>query len=620
MQHKIFQVVFIILVLSVKGYSQVEIDKIEPLCWWVGMNNPELQLMVSGENISEATPVITYDGVEVTAVHRGDSPNYLFIDLMISEKTKAGDLNILFKTENKDINYSYSLKQRNPESTEREGFSSKDVMYLLMPDRFANGDISNDETTKTIEGIDRKDEFGRHGGDIQGIIDHLDYINDLGVTCVWSTPVLENNNELGSYHGFAITDFYNVDPRFGNNEKYKEMVDSCHANNLKVVMDMVLNHCGRRHPWTIDPPFKDWLHFKEMEEQYYHNKRAFNDPHASKSDLDLVLNGTFDVWVPDLNQKNPFLLKYFIQNSIWWIEYSGINGIRMDTYMYNDHQASAIWAKAVMEEYPNYNIVGENWLFETHQVAYWQDNTINPTGYKSNLKTVMDFPLYYAIQNCFNEEDFIPKDGHETGIKRLYNILANDYLYADLNNILVFSENHDTPRMNHVIDGDLNKFKMIMTFLATTRGIPQLYYGSEVMMKGDKSKGDGDIRRDYPGGWTTDNRNLFLQENRNEQENESYNFLKKLLHWRKEKEVIHTGKLVHYVPQNGVYVYFRMNEDDAVMVVLNNNNSSVNLETARFRSELNGISSGFEVLCSKKVDDLSKIDIKGKSAMIIELK
>lgn len=612
--------ILLLFLFSIETFAQTAISKVEPPNWWVGMKDSCLQIMVTGQNLSDAIPEIKYKGVRIDSVKKGDSPNYLFINLNISKKTIPGNFDITFTKGKQTFNCPYSLNMRIPNSSEIEGFSNKDVMYLLMPDRFANGDPKNDTTPETVDGIDRLNEFGRHGGDIQGITNHLDYIKELGVTAVWSTPVLEDNCETGSYHGYAITDFYRVDPRYGSNEIYRTMVDECHNKGLKVVMDMISNHCGSAHYWTHDPPFKDWLHFDKMEEKFYHNKRAFNDPHVSENDLDLVMNGTFDKWVPDLNQKNPFLLKYFIQNSIWWIEFSRINGIRMDTYMYNDHAAMARWAKAVMDEYPNFNIVGENWLFETHQIAYWQRNSINPTGYQSNLKTVMDFSLYYAIQQCFNEQNYTPKDGEESGITRLYNVLSNDYLYADLNNILVFSENHDTPRMNQIIGGDINKFKMIMAFLATTRGIPQLYYGSEIMMTGDKSKGDGDIRRDFPGGWNGDKYNCFSAEGRNSLQNESFNYLKNLLNWRKNKEVIHTGKLIHYVPRDGVYVYFRTNSRESVMIILNNNNKKTILDTNRFYHELSGFTNGFEITSSTLIDDLSMIPLDEKSVKIIELK
>lgn len=590
-------------------------DRIEPPFWWIGMKNQKLQLLVKGKNISETTPVIKYNGVTIEKTHKGDSPNYLFIDLLIAPATKAGDFRIKFKKGKKTkFTSRYSLKQRDPESEFRKGFSSSDVMYLFMPDRFANGNPDNDNTLSTAEIANRKDMHGRHGGDIQGVVNNLDYLSELGITAIWSTPVLEDNCPESSYHGYAISDYYKIDPRYGSNKEYKEMIDKCHKRGIKVVMDMISNHCGSAHWWMNDLPFKDWLNNWDSFTRSNHVKKTMNDPHASESDKNAFINGWFDTTMPDLNQKNPFLLTYLIQNSIWWVEFSGLDGIRMDTYPYNDFDAMSEWAGAIMKEYPNFNIVGETWHKEAHEIAFWQRNSKNALNYNSHLKTAMDFPLYFAMEKCFNEYN-----GWDTGMKRLYNSIANDYMYPDLNNLLVFAENHDTPRFNHTVKGNIDKYKMAMAFIATIRGIPQLYYGSEIRMTGDKGKGDGDIRRDFPGGWENDAKNCFKTEGRNEEQIDSFNYLKKLLNWRKNKSVIHTGKLMHYIPYDGIYVYFRYNKNETVMVILNNNNTEKNLDTNRFKESINGFSNGHNIISGKKAN-LSNIKLAPKSATILELR
>jgi len=598
------------------------------------MKNPVLQLMIYGDNVSEATPRIEYTGIRVLKVTKADSPNYLFIDLEIDGTTKPGSFDILFTKGDETFTHKYEIRQREEGSAEREGFSSKDVLYLIMPDRFANGNPENDTIEGYGEGVSRNTGNARHGGDLRGIIDHLDYIEDLGVTAIWTNPVMENRRHpedfkyqylhpvtgkevyWSHYHGYAISDYYLIDPRLGTNEEYLNLVDECKNRGIKVVMDMISNHCGSGHWWMKDLPFTDWIHDHEEFTQLHHNKKCINDPYGSEIDKYLILNGWFGMQSVDMNQQNPFVLTYFIQNTIWWIEYSGMTGIRMDTYLYNDYQAIAMWAKSVMDEYPDFNIVGENWQQESHEVAFWQRNSINPTGYESHLKCVMDFPLYYVIPECFTESDRDIKDGTQTGVKRIYNILANDYLFPDPSNILVFAENHDTRRMNSVLKGDMNGFKMCMAFLATTRGIPQLYNGCEVMMG---SEGESP-RKDFPGGWPGDEPDYFTLEGRGDYRNESYDYLKNLLDWRKQKDVIHSGKLIHFIPHDGIYVYFRFNDQESVMVILNNNTESLNLDTARFRERLQGYNSGFEITGNKTINDLSHVELPPKSASIIELK
>jgi glycosidase len=610
---------FLLIVCIVSSLSvfsnQYKINKIEPAFWWTKMNNPNLQLMVYGKDIAETKPIVKFQGVEVKSYTSLDNPNYMFVDLAISPELEEANFRIDFVKDRKvQVSHTYKLFERVKNSKERKSFNSSDVIYLLMPDRFANGDKTNDSTCDTKEKLNREDKNGRHGGDIQGIINNLDYIQQLGATAIWSTPMLEDDCPTYSYHTYAISDYYKIDPRYGTNDLYKKYVNEAHKRGIKIIMDLVPNHCGSEHWWMKDLPSQDWIHqFPEMTYSN-HQKKAALDPYASKYDKDLNFKGWFDKTMPDMNYKNPFQLKYFIQNSIWWAEFSGLDGFRVDTYPYNDYQAMAVWAKAVMDEYPNFNIVGECWQYESHEIAFWQANSVNSLGYNSHLETVMDFPLTEILTKAFTE-----KAGWGKGLKRIYNVLANDYLYPNPNNIMVFAENHDTQRLFKELNRNVDKFNLIMSFLMTSRGIPQIYYGSEIGMTGDKFKfGDGDIRRDFPGGWEGDSQNAFKQ--RTPKQAKSYDYLKKLLNWRKNKKVIHTGKMTHYVPNDNIYVYFRYNDSDKVMVVLNSNDEDKNLDMIRFEENLEGSSSAKDVISGKEFSNLNELKIKANSALILELK
>ena len=490
-----------------------QIERVEPAFWWIGMKNTQLQLLVHGSEMCNRTVTIQYPGLKIVKVNRVCSPNYLFITLQINPKeAKAGKFEILFKIPGKtDLSFIYELKNRRPGSSRREGFTSSDVIYLLMSDRFANGDTSNDNADSQPEKANRNNENGRHGGDIKGVHDHLDYIKELGATAIWCTPLLENNYDKTTYHGYAISDFYKIDPRFGDNAQYVDFVEASHQIGLKVIMDMVSNHCGIWSWWMSDLPMEDWIHQWFAYTQTNFKASTIKDNHAASIDKKLFLDGWFDKSMPDMNQQNPYFWTYFIQNSIWWVESANLDGIRMDTYPYNDRDAMAKWAKAITDEYPRFNIMGETWLNNTQDIAFWQKDVVNSLKYNSQLPTVMDFAIQKAVSSCFNEHG---KSWEELGMNRLYNTIANDYLYANINNLLIFAENHDTQRLNYLIKGDIDKFKMTMSFLMTTRGIPQIYYGSEIGMTGNKDKGDGDIRRDFPGGWQGDSINSFTDSGR----------------------------------------------------------------------------------------------------------
>lgn len=590
--------------------------KVEPPFWWAGMNNPELQLLVYGENISETKPVVDYPGVSLMKTTKLESANYLFIDLRIDKTAKPGNFDITFVNEKrKEVsNYNFQLFERIKGSASRQGFNSSDAIYLVMPDRFSNGNPGNDSVPGLTEGSDRSKPSGRHGGDIQGIENHLDYISELGFTAVWFNPLLENNMPAYSYHGYSITDFYKVDGRYGSNQDYKNLVETMHKKNLKVIMDMIFNHCGNKHYWINDLPSQDWINqFPEYTKSNFRAGTVF-DPHASDYDRNIFQKGWFDTMMPDLNQNNKYLSNYLIQNSIWWIEYAGLDGIRMDTYPYPEKEAMADWARRVREEYPNFSMVGEAWLPQPALVAPWSDNPAIKTDYKSYLPYVFDFPMYDGFRMAFNE-----KDSWGDGIVKMYDILAQDYVYGENPKIVIFADNHDGDRIFTKLQEKMDRFKLAMTFLLTTRGVPQIYYGSEIVMTGYENRGHGDIRKDFPGGWANDSRNAFTPAGRTDPENEAFNHIKTLLNYRKTKTALHEGQLKHFIPVDGVYVYFRYDDAGNVMVILNNSDQERSFDQKRYAEMIKGVSSGKDVLTGKSIE-FSGLKIPAKSSLVVELK
>ncbi|MEH6406855.1 MAG: alpha-amylase family glycosyl hydrolase, partial [Leeuwenhoekiella sp.] len=554
--------------------------------------------------------------IPVTGVTKTENPNYIFISI----ETKGVSPQMLhfdFKKENrKKFTQEYLLKSRTDNSANREGYSSSDVIYLLMPDRFANGNPDNDSVKGLADKLNRNENGGRHGGDIQGIIDHLDYLDDLGVTAVWSTPLLEDNDDGYSYHTYAQSDLYKIDPRFGNNEDYKKLASELHRRDMKLIMDYVTNHWGAKHWMIEDLPTYNWINqFPGYKQSNYRMETQF-DPHSSHRDKKYCVDGWFTKTMPDLNQRNPLVLNYLIQNAIWWIENANLDGLRVDTYSYNDKKGIAKWTKAIMDEYPKFNIVGEVWLHDQAQIAYWQkDSKIGAIqDYNTHLPSVMDFTLHNAIEDMFKEEG-----GWGSGLMKAYDNFVNDFLYPNTDNLLVFLENHDTSRFNEIYDQNFNDYRLGLTLIATTRGIPQLYYGSEIGMRGDKEKGDGDIRRDFPGGWSGDDQDAYTASGRTDQQQQFYNFTKKILNWRKSSEPIHKGELIQYIPENNVYVYFRNLDGKKVMVVLNNSEEEQILNLQRFAENIKGSTSGKEVLSEKEISLGEKLTVAGKSPMIIEL-
>ncbi|HON18766.1 MAG TPA: glycoside hydrolase family 13 protein [Salinivirgaceae bacterium] len=610
----------LLLFCLIVGYAESMISqehkiwRVEPANWWTNMRLSNIQIMVYGQQIGlSRVEMQPYQGVILKNVHKAESPNYLFLDVEISSEALAGT--VLFSIGDETLEW--NLYPRDVNSRFRKGFDASDVVYLLFPDRFCNGDPTNDFITEMGDKLDRKDLYKRHGGDIQGIINQLDYLENLGITALWINPLLENKQEAFSYHGYAITDFYKVDPRFGTNELYCQMVEKASRKGIKVIMDMIFNHCGDKHWWMKDLPFNDWIHQWPNFVRSNYRATAKMDPHVSKYDLKRMSEGWFDVSMPDLNQQNPFLANYLIQNSIWWVEYANLSGIRMDTYPYSDKAFMARWAKTVMDEYPNFNIVGETWMNYPAWVAYWQENAPNLDGYNSHLPTVMDFPLMYAMGRAFDEEH-----GWDTGLSRLYEILAHDFIYPNPLNIMIFADNHDVTRFHRDTDKSLDRFKLGMAFLLTTRGIPQIYYGTEILMTGtDENLSHGKLRKDFPGGWPTDKRNAFTPEGRTKKENEAWNYLQKILLWRKTASAIHNGKLTHFIPRNNTYVYFRHNQQQELMIILHSEKTARTINLERFSEFLDRHPSGIDIISGKQIDFTKKdLYLEPRSAMIIELK
>ncbi|MCU7616090.1 glycoside hydrolase family 13 protein [Chryseobacterium sp. PBS4-4] len=613
--------IYTIFAFSAASIAFAQIQKVEPAFWWKGMKNPELQILVYGKDIAKGEVELS-DGVQIKDIQKVENPNYVFVTINTNE-INVPKFKINIKNGKKNIgSYTYELKQRDPNSANRESFTSKDVMYLIMPDRFANGDEKNDSKPDLTEKANRTLPNGRHGGDLRGIINNLDYIQNLGATSVWLTPVNEDNEKVYSYHGYAQTDLYKIDGRYGTNEEYKELSQKLNKRNMKLVMDYVTNHWGISH-WLIkDLPTKDWIHlFSEEKNGFkrsnYKTTTQF-DTNASEIDKKVALDGWFDTTMPDINQKNPLVLKYLTQNAIWWIEYAELGGLRVDTYPYNDKEAMAKWAKAITDEYPKFNIVGETWLNTAGHISAWQKDskTGEAANYNSYLPSVMDFMLYDELPKAIKE-----KEGWNNGMNRIYNSFTNDFLYPDINNVMVFFENHDTERWNEIFNNDPKAYKLGLTLISTVRGIPQIYYGSEVGMRGDKNKGgDADIRRDFPGGWKSDQQNALNPLTQTPEQKEFYQFTQKLLNWRKGKDVIHTGKTKNFVPQNNVFVYFRYNEKENVMVILNNSEKEETLDLKHFAESLAGVSKGKEAISDKEISLKNSLMIPAKTSMIIELK
>ena len=616
-----------------------KIDRIEPTNWYVGMKNPSVQLMVYGKDIRSAEVSTNYPGVKIDSLVRLDSPNYLLVYMNIKD-AQPGTMKLCFKTGKNKTNVNYELKARDMKGEDRQGFTNADVLYMLMPDRFASSGKNLEVKGLNAYKVDRSQPSLRHGGDLEGLRQHLDYFTELGVTALWFTPVLENNSpdhgKTSTYHGYATTDYYRVDPRFGSNADYRRLVDEAHKKGLKVVMDMIFNHCGFEHPWVKDMPTKDWFNTPEWlypENQKYTVKTQTMDgeqttntkylqtsykltpvldPYASKVDLHETVDGWFVPTMPDLNQRNEHLMTYLIQNSEWWIETVGIDGIRMDTYPYADRKGMARWMEVLNEEYPNFNTVGETWVTEPAYTAAWQkDSPLQKEN--SNLKTVMDFAFFDRVNQAKNEET----DAWWNGFNRIYNSLCYDYLYKDPSHVMAFIENHDTDRFLGETQDTL-ALKQALALLLTVNRIPQLYYGTEVLMNGTKQVTDGNVRKDFPGGFPGATRSAFTTEGRTKAENDMFRWTARLLHWRQGNEVITKGKQTQFIPQNGVYVVARSYNGKNVMTVINGTSKAATMKAERYAEIIGDAQEATNILTGHKINISKDVKLAPRGVMVLE--
>ena len=631
---------------SIADATVREIVRVEPLCWWTGMKTP-LQLLVQGPGISEYEASIAGGpGVQVLGTSKGDSPNFLFVDVLIGSNAEPGLYWLVFKKDDSSFKYPYLLRERREGSACRESFSTEDMIYLIMPDRFASARSDNDacwpggdyddgsalrwNVPGTPDKVDRKDPVARHGGDLQGMIDHLDYVSGLGATAIWNTPLLLDNQAEESYHGYACADYYHIDPRFGDNALYKKYVDLSHAHGLKVIMDIVTNHCGTEHWWMEDAPFKDWIHRFPEYTQMNALFSVYMDPNAAQADLQRQESGWFVPSMPDMNLDNPYVLRYFQQWAVWWIEYADLDGLRVDTYPYNEPGPMSQWCKAVREEYPNINIVGECWDMNIPQVAYWQAGNPNKNGFNSNLPSIMDFPLQSAIITALCEDQVWWSEG----MTRVYSVLAQDFAYTDLDNMLIFFANHDHARTGDILRRDPARMKLAIAMLATLRGIPQLYYGDEMMFleRKDCPSHDGAKRIDFPGGWSGDGSDLFTPEGRELAGGyaaELHDYTAHLFGWRKGSAPVQHGKTLHFLSRRnyGVrnvtdnsYAYFRYTPEEAVFVYINNNSEPRILDWSHYSEFVSGPVSGRNVLTGEDVTLRDGLEIPARSAFIVEFR
>ena len=606
----------LLFLLNIPSFAQIE--KVEPPFWWSDMNLSSVQILFYGKNIAQYEVSVS-NSIVIENIKKTENPNYIFITIN-TKNIPAEDFIFSFSKNKKTaFIHNYSLKARRENSKFRKSYDASDVIYLIMPDRFANGNTNNDSTNETTEKSDRKLPGGRHGGDIDGIIKNLDYLKSLGVTALWPTPLCEDNDKTYSYHGYGQSDVYKIDSRYGTNDDYAKLSQELHNRGMKNIMDYVTNHWGWQHWMYKDLPTYDWIHqFPGYSQSNYRMSTQF-DPNASQIDAKNCVDGWFVPSMPDLNQSNPLVLNYLTQNAIWWIEFADLDGFRVDTYSYNDKQGISKWTKAITDEYPYFNIVGEVWMHNQAQMAYWQkDSKIGAIqSYNSYLPSVMDFTLHDAITQVFNED----KSSWDKGIIKIYDNFTNDFLYPNINSILVFAENHDTNRINDYYQNDFKKYKMAMTLIATIRGIPQLYYGSEIGMSGNKDKlGDADIRKDFPGGWNTDGNNAFTNSGRTETQKQYFDFTAKLFNWRKTNDVLHFGRMKQYIPEHNVYVYFRYTDEKSVMVIINNSTEKQAIKTNRFKENILSFKFGKDVLTDYLFDFNKDISIEPKSVLILELK
>ncbi|HEV7349528.1 glycoside hydrolase family 13 protein [Telluribacter sp.] len=613
--------------------QKIQVQRVEPTNWWVGMKEPRLQLILHGKDLGGSNVEISHPGVRLEQVHTVENPNYLFVDLTVGPDARPGTFNLVLTKEvavrrgrrttqqRVSTSFPYELKARTNE-LKAQGVDQSDLIYLLLPDRFANGDPSNDRFADMADTkADRNDPFLRHGGDLQGVINHMDYFKEMGVTALWLNPIIENNQPLtneggvqrSAYHGYGFTDHYQVDKRLGGNTAYKKLVEVAHASGIKIVQDAVYNHVGINHWFIKDLPMKDWLHQWPTYTNTSYKDQPLVDPYASAIDRKVTSDGWFVPFLPDLNQNNPFVANYLLQHAIWTVEKFGIDAWRVDTYMYNDLEFMNRCNAALLEEYPRLHIFGENWVNSVVNQAYFQRNNLQ-VPFKSNLPGCTDFQLQFAINDALNQNI-----GWNEGVQRLYQVLGQDYVYEDPSKNVIFLDNHDMDRFLSVVGEDMQKYRMGMSWLLTSRGIPQIYYGTEILMKNFKNPSDAEVRKDFPGGFPGDKENKFLTSGRTNAENEAFNFVKKLATYRKNTPALHSGKLMQYLPQDGVYVYFRYDDTKTVMVVMNSNEKEVSLSTARFSERIKSATKAKNVVTDETIPVVETMKLAARTAYVLEL-
>jgi neopullulanase len=589
--------------------------RVEPANWWVGMRTKEVEILFRKEALSEFTlKLAPSKGVSLIKVEKGDSPNYLFATIRISPGTPAQNLRFVFEKGSARFEHAYPLLARNP-NAKAQGVNYKDILYLIFPDRFANGNPANDNVAGMLEGLQRDSLTGRHGGDLKGISEHLDYIKDLGMTAIWLNPELENDQRQASYHGYAVTDHYRIDRRFGSNEEYRELVQKCHKMGLKVVRDVVLNHIGDQHYWMKDLPFKDWVNVWPAFQRTNYRAATLMDPYASEFDKKHFNDGWFDLAMPDLNQRNPHVARYLIQQAIWWVEYAGIDDLRIDTYTYSDQTFCSAWSKALREEYPNMVLYGEIWEYAVPLQGFFAANQpMKRANFNSNLPGVIDFNVSFAIREMLTQEQ-----KWNEGAGKLYYTLAQDYFYEDPLRNMIMLDNHDMTRIYSHIGEDLGKFKCGMALLLTLRGMPQIYYATEILGTGFEAPSHGNIRKDFPGGWPGDKADKFTATGRTSQENEAFNYVRTLSRYRNQTAALQNGKLMQFVPENGVYVYFRYDAGKTVMVAVNSSAKAAQLDMKRFAERTKGYRKAKEVVSGTVLENLDKLNLPAYTPMVLEL-
>jgi glycosidase len=612
--HPIKLVLLSLTLLTPAAYAS-KIDHLEPAFWWAGMKDSKLQLMVHAKDIQQAKVQLNYPGVTLTGLQKVENPNYLFVDLDLSPDVKPGSFDLVFTKNGKTVaKHNYSLLARQPGSAQRQGFSQKDLVYLITPDRFVNGNPTNDEVKGLSEGLNRGNPGGRHGGDIAGMQQALPYLQQLGVTQIWPQPLTENNSPAYSYHGYAATDLYKIDPRFGSNSDYKNFVSEAKKLGIGVIQDIVVNHIGSNHWWLKDLPEQSWLNYNASFHPTNHARTTVQDPYAAKVDAKAFVDGWFVDTMPDLNQRHPLLATYLIQNSVWWVEYANLSGIREDTYSYADKDFLTAWSKRLMSEYPNFNIVGEEWSANPVVVSYWQRGKQNSDGYQSFTPSMMDFPLYYALLAALTEQEAWDK-----GWVKLYEALGNDVIYPDPTNLVLFEGNHDTARLFSLLNEDRDLYRMALIYLLTAPRIPQLYYGTEILKQSPKQRDDGLVRSDFPGGWPGDAVNAFTGQGLSKVQLEAQQLVKKLANYRKTNTALQQGKMKHFSPVEGVYSYVRYQENSQVWVFFNKNAEVKTVDLNRYVELMPAHARFKDVLTGQPIQTKGQLQLAGRSSVLLEL-